>query len=100
MEQQMLAPMDHEMAELQLCQGNASARLSWHLLPRFVLRSPGFPFDWLTRLRFPGSAALAHAVLDARERQAALQHHFAHDVFPRLCDEETAAGRDRATFQF
>ena len=73
---------------------------SWQLLDRFVLRSPGFPFDWLSRLRFTRSAAAARRVLAARAHLRESRERFERDIFTQLCDEETAAGRDKATFRF
>ena len=73
---------------------------SWHLMEHFVLRSPGFPFDWLTRLRFSKSVLMARRVLAAQLHKRQLQRTFEVDIFPQLCDEETAAECDKQTFRF
>lgn len=72
---------------------------TWHMLSRFVLRSTGFAFDLLEGLRFSRGSDLVAAIVQVEDRVAQLQHVFASDIFPRLCDEETAAGRDRETFR-
>lgn len=45
----------------------------WTLLPVFLIRSAGFPFEWLSRLGMPRSAALAEDVVTAEQRVEALQ---------------------------
>lgn len=49
---------DHESAE----------RVRWHLVPRFMLRVGGLPFETAAVLATPASAAWADGVLDARRR--------------------------------
>ncbi|MGW3493810.1 lantibiotic dehydratase [Streptomyces sp. NPDC001020] len=51
-------PSDHESAE----------GVTWHLVPRFMLRVGGLPFDTAAALATPASAAWADDVLDARQR--------------------------------
>lgn len=49
--------------------GHESAdRVSWHLVPRFMLRVGGLPFETAAALATPASAAWADSVLDARLR--------------------------------
>ncbi|MFD0503164.1 lantibiotic dehydratase [Streptomyces chiangmaiensis] len=43
-------------------------RVTWHLLPRFMLRVGGLPFDTAAALATPASATWADDVLDARQR--------------------------------
>ena len=43
-------------------------RVSWHLVPRFMLRVGGLPFETAAGLATPASAAWADGVLDARPR--------------------------------
>ncbi|MED7823744.1 lantibiotic dehydratase [Streptomyces chiangmaiensis] len=42
--------------------------MTWHLLPRFMLRVGGLPFDTAAALATPASATWADDVLDARQR--------------------------------
>src|SRR5581483_6764406 len=72
---------------------------AWHLPGHFVLRSTGFAFDLLERLRLTRTGELLTATLRGEEHLQQLQQTFARHLFPRLCDEETAAGRDRETFR-
>lgn len=43
-------------------------RVSWHLVPRFMLRVGGLPYETAAALATPASAAWADGVLDARLR--------------------------------
>ena len=43
---------------------DAADRVEWHLVPRFMLRVGGLPFDMAGRLAAPRTAAWAEAVLD------------------------------------
>lgn len=72
---------------------------AWHLPGHFVLRSTGFAFDLLERLRLTRTTALLTATLQHEERLQQLQQSFAQQIFPRLCDEESARGGDRETFR-
>lgn len=72
---------------------------AWHMLNRFILRTTGFAFDQLDSLRFSRSSRLVTAIVQVKERVTQLQQVFTSEMFPRLCDEETAAGRDRETFR-
>lgn len=71
----------------------------WSLMPRFVLRSAGFPFAGLEALAFPNSVEAAERVLAAHRESDQQRRRFLDVQFPRICDEETAAGRERATFR-
>src|SRR6266508_1635464 len=74
--------------------------MEWRLLDRFILRRPGFPFEWLDRLRFERSVAVAQQVLAAVAERTALQSDFADQLFPRILDTAQAKGADRARFRF
>ena len=52
------APPDHQSAQ----------RVTWHLVPRFMLRVGGLPFETAAALATPASAAWGDDVLDARQR--------------------------------
>jgi len=49
----------------------ASAPAGWRVLPHFVVRSAGFPFDWLEGLRLPETGRLLDELLDRPEDPAA-----------------------------
>jgi hypothetical protein len=48
----------------------ASAGGGWRLLPHFVVRTAGFPFDWLEGLRLPQTARLLDELLDRPDDHA------------------------------
>lgn len=72
---------------------------TWDMPGHFVLRSTGFAFDLLEQLRLTRTDALVTATIQGEEGMQQLQENFARQIFPRLCGEETAAGRDRETFR-
>ena len=48
----------------------------WELLPHFVLRSTGFPFEWLQRLAFTDTAVCLDRLYAAeQERESAGRAH-------------------------
>nr|WSX77861.1 lantibiotic dehydratase family protein [Streptomyces sp. NBC_00899] len=75
--------------------GHETANVSWHLVPRFMLRVGGLPFETAAALATPASAAWADGVLDARlrlrERGARLADTLQERVAHRL--EDPAARR-------
>jgi hypothetical protein len=56
------------MPSALLPEQDAADRVEWHLVPRFMLRVGGLPFDTAGRLAVPRSAAWAEAVLDGEAR--------------------------------
>jgi hypothetical protein len=57
---------------IRLCDPPA-ARPTWSLLPVFLIRSAGFPFQWLSGLRMPESASGGAEVVRLRGRVEELQ---------------------------
>jgi hypothetical protein len=74
--------------------------MSLRLLSRFVLRRPGFSFDLMERVRSAELGAAAAAVVEREARREARRQAFLDEVFPRLCDEEAGAGRERFRFWY
>ncbi|HEX7734157.1 MAG TPA: lantibiotic dehydratase [Ktedonobacteraceae bacterium] len=92
--------MNQHLIDLQATQDSGERAHSWHLMKYFVLRGTGFPFDWLTSLRFSASVVIARQFLHTQAHQKQLQQRFEEELFPTLCAEETEAGRDKEAFRF
>jgi hypothetical protein len=56
----------------------------WELLPDFVFRTTGFPFEWLEELRCTQTLAQAKRLLALEQEQDRLRDRFVHELFPRL----------------
>lgn len=70
-------------------------RAAWHLVPRFMLRVGGLPFDTAGALATPASAEWADEVLDARLRLASQGARLADILQERVADslDDPAARR-------
>lgn len=83
------SPVLHQPADLA----------AWQLAGQFVVRSTGFAFDLLERLRQPRTAALLGAIQQSEQQSEQLQQNFAEEIFPRLCAQESARGGEREAFR-
>lgn len=62
------APTSRVTSAATLPDHESTERVRWHLVPRFMLRVGGLPFETAAALATPASAAWADGVLDARRR--------------------------------
>ncbi|HEX7734158.1 MAG TPA: lantibiotic dehydratase [Ktedonobacteraceae bacterium] len=82
-----------------ISQNPDQARNPWTLLPCFLLRSTGFPFEQLDELRMPLSQARSLRVLEFGTQLDRLHRSFNEQVFPGILDQEQERCADSPTFE-
>lgn len=70
----------------------------WTLIPGFLIRSTGFPFETLDALRLTDSHCLGMQAVTQQHTVQALQHAFNADLFADLLDHEQRQGAPSDVF--
>ncbi|MGI6187820.1 MAG: lantibiotic dehydratase [Brevibacillus sp.] len=65
----------------------ALAASVWTWFPHFVLRSTGFPFEWIGRMRMEETQQVLEAVFAWEEKRHRLVEQWERDVLPLLTDK-------------
>lgn len=71
----------------------------WRLVPRFLLRRAGFPFELIAQLAGPRTAACAGAVVEHRARAEGLRKELLGRLFPEEVRRLARAGERRGLRQ-
>ncbi|MDJ0840801.1 MAG: lantibiotic dehydratase [Acidobacteriota bacterium] len=71
----------------------------WPFFPLFLIRTTGFPIDWLAELRHEETYRAVAAFLDLEEGREALSRRFTDELFPKLIEDGESRGLDRSYFR-
>lgn len=77
----------------------AKTAYTWAILPCFLLRSTGFPFEWLHMLRMPQSQQSCQDILQAQTHIKKLQADFSDRLFPQILEQEEKRNIGSALFR-
>lgn len=82
-----------------LIHNQAQTTYHWTILPGFLIRSTGFPFEWLESLQMPKSHQLCLECLSLDEQTKALQAEFDERLFSSILDEEQQRSAESVIFR-